>query len=155
MIGEPELIRVTAIDLFTKKTLIDNLVYPSVPMSHFNSRYSGVTGRDMDLARRSKTCYYGRDKAREALWKFVDQNTIVVAHSGHNDLNALRWLHSRVIDTFLLERSLDGKVDGGKSLKNLCEKRLGLAIQNARGHDSLEDALACRELLNWWVLKSP
>lgn len=154
-IGEPELIRVTAVDLFTRATLIDNLVSPSVPMAHFSTRYSGVTWTDMDKARRARTCFFGRDSAREALWKFVDQDTIVVAHSGYNDLNALRWLHSRVIDTFMLERYTGVKMDGGHSLKNLCNKRLGLSIQNGLGHDSLEDALACRELLHWWASSIP
>ncbi|KAL2012096.1 hypothetical protein VTN00DRAFT_4814 [Thermoascus crustaceus] len=186
--GESELIRLTAVDYFTGETLIDSLVYPSVPMRHFNTRYSGVTRGMIEAARRKRTCLMGRDAARQQLWRFVGPETIVVVHGGNNDFLALRWIHTRVVDTFLVEgvwkkrerekeeqkekeqqqeqgeeegrkekeekkKRPDGKGEGGgRSLKSLADVRLGWKIQCGRnGHDSLEDALACRALVDWYV----
>ncbi|KAL7268411.1 hypothetical protein RUND412_008968 [Rhizina undulata] len=41
---------------------------------------------------------------------------------------------------------------GKKCLKSLSKEILGKNIQKKRGHCSLEDAFACRELVHWWVL---
>ncbi|KAL2001762.1 hypothetical protein VTN02DRAFT_1286 [Thermoascus thermophilus] len=161
--GESELIRLTAVDYFTGETLVDSLVYPRVPMRHFNTRYSGVTRGMLEAARRSGTCLVGRDAARERLWRFVGPETIVVVHGGHSDFLALRWIHPRAVDTFLVEgvwrekqlkkkKSPEDKGQGGRSLKHLAEVRLGWKIQCGKnGHDSLEDALACRALVDWYV----
>lgn len=189
--GESELIRLTAVDYFTGETLVDSLVYPSVPMRHFNTRYSGVTRGMIEAACRKKTCLMGRDAARERLWRFVGPETIVVVHGGNSDFLALRWIHTRVVDTFLVEgawkkrekekglekekeqeqkqaqgeeegekekeeeekkKSPEGKGEGGRSLKHLADVRLGWKIQCGKnGHDSLEDALACRALVDWYV----
>lgn len=152
--GEPQLIRLTLVDFFTGETLIDSLVKPSVPMSHYNTKYSGVTAADMRKAESSGSCIRGRDAAREHIWKYVGPETIVIMHGGQNDLCALRWIHLTVIDSFLLERFVS-PVEGGKSLKNLSSRRLGRVIQKGKGHCSLEDALACRELVHWHSCQIP
>ena len=149
--GDAELIRLTAIDFFTGAVLLDSLVSPTIKMLHYNTRYSGVTRKDMDEAIRKGTCIFGRDVAREKLWEVIGPETIVVTHGGNNDMTALRWIHPHLIDTFLLEMMTGMKIEGGHSLKNLCAKKLGLSVQNGRGHDSLEDALACRELCHYWA----
>jgi RNA exonuclease 1 len=101
--GDSELIRVTLIDFFSSAILIDKLVYPSIPMRHYNTRYSGVTQSDMADAVHTRTCFFGRDEARRAVWDYVAPWTVVVGHSVSNDLVALRWIHSRVVDTYLNE----------------------------------------------------
>jgi RNA exonuclease 1 len=145
--GETELIRLTALDYFTEKILIDKLVKPSVPMKHFNTRYSGITAADMRTAVNRRQCFFGRDAARNQLWEFIDPDTIVMVHGGNNDLSALRWIHPLVIDSFILD-SYGPKTEGGRSLKNLCSQILHMSVQAGKGHDSLEDALACRELIH-------
>ncbi|OAX77254.1 hypothetical protein ACJ72_08450 [Emergomyces africanus] len=236
--GDSELIRVTLIDYFSAAVLIDSLVYPNVKMQHYRTRFSGVTRRDMETARRAGTCIMGRDQARSAVWRYVGPETVVVGHSAHNDLESLRWIHSAVIDTYIIEAPLqkekekedgskkvadnqlkDGKVVAGQdktsllpekpeedeheqnedgdgesdegnaapkessnsvgtldeafpgktiqeprkkknkgsgklSLKTLARERLGRAIQDAgkRGHDSLEDAFAARDLAHWHIV---
>ncbi|TQV98272.1 hypothetical protein V2A60_007973 [Cordyceps javanica] len=206
--GESELIRVSAVDFFTRRVLVDSLVWPEVRMAHFNTRYSGVSRPSMEAARRAGRTLGGRAGARAALWRFVDPHTIVVGHSANSDLNALRWIHPIVIDTLLLEmhiqppppddhhhhrnrrsRSKNGDtVDDadehqqpplaspppptpptgqespkedrpkypGLSLKALAAERLKRRIQIAgQGHDSLEDALATRDLLLWHMIHKP
>jgi RNA exonuclease 1 len=190
--GDSELIRLTLIDYFSSSILIDSLVHPDVEMQHYNTRYSGVTRKDMNLALRRRDCIMGRDSAREAVWNFVGPNTVVVGHSLHNDLTALRWIHPVVVDTFLIEsikareemdkgtkregelasspaipakmaqspgenqhaRRKRAKGSGELSLKTLAMRRLGREIQAAgkRGHDSLEDAMAARDLANWHIV---
>lgn len=205
--GESELIRLTVIDFFTRETLLDSLVFPSVPMAHYNTRFSGVTFKAMDNARRNRTCLFGRDAARQAIWAFADADTFVVAHGGNGDMTSLRWIHTRMIDTLDIEtrlwkkakaaqeaaqESLDEEMEQlhiqeeqrraevaeqtgvpaepvvtfhnaerpeiklehpGLSLKTLAKARLDRTIQNTKtGHDSLEDALATRDVLAWHVL---
>lgn len=199
--GDSELIRVTLIDYFSSEVLVDKLVYPDVAMEHYNTRFSGVTRKDMENARRSGQCLMGKKRAREAIWKFVGPHTIVVGHSAHNDLTAMRWTHNVVVDTWLVEsenkkakeveanakaerdrkeqevsqtqsspsEDLDKvqeaqqhkespkkkvKGSGTLSLKTLTWERLRREIQTAgrKGHDSLEDAIATRDLAHWNVL---
>ena len=150
--GESELIRVSLIDYFSGEVLLDSLVYPSVPMLHFNTKYSGVTRGMIEYARQRGHCIWGRDQARQLLWRYINSDTIVVLHGGKGDLLALRWIHEAVIDTYMVESS---RKDGceKRSLKYLAEAVLGVAIQRGAGHDSVEDAMACRGLVHWYVGK--
>jgi DNA polymerase III epsilon subunit-like protein len=111
----------------------------------------------MNEAVRRGTCLFGRDAARTALWKHIGPETIVVVHGGHNDFNSLRWIHANVIDTFMLESYTGIKTLGGNSLKNLCKTKLEVDVQDISktGHCSLEDAMACRELVHNWILQIP
>lgn len=190
--GDSEVIRVTLIDYFSSDILIDSLVYPDVEMAHYNTRFSGVTKKDMEFARARGKCFRGRNKARAGVWQFVGPDTVVVGHSPNNDLTAMRWIHSVVVDTFLIESTIpkDPKGDvakeekppepstvvlmdnavslnkdqqtppkrrkgsGTRSLKTLSMVRLGREIQTGgkKGHDSLEDAVATRDLAHWHVV---
>jgi RNA exonuclease 1 len=184
--GDSELIRITLVDYFSSAILIDSLVYPNVEMLHYNTRFSGVTRKDMEIARSTNRCIRGRDNARFAVWRFVGPKTVVIGHSANNDLSALRWIHPVVVDTFSIlsahrnatrEKAADDKKDnnqpavpkpggtangakpkrrkgcGELSLKALAKERLGREIQMAgnRGHDSLEDAIAARDLVHWII----
>ena len=217
--GDSELIRVTVIDYFTTETLIDKLVFPTVPMHHLSSAYSGVTWAMLNAAAAKGECIHGRAAALEEVWKFVGPETIVVAHSGYNDLASLRWRHYRIVDTYLIDaiperekererirelnkligeqKAVDSKkpdqagkettktteppfqgqsdkvtsekTDSAKtqgqqytprkvksrgpfSLQTLAKTRLDRDIQTgSKGHDSLEDALATRDLAHWHV----
>lgn len=179
------------VDFFSGATLIDSLVYPTMRMAHYNTRFSGVTRQAMEDARRHRKCILGRDAARQAVYKFVGPETIVIGHAGHQDLTSLRWTHHRVVDTLIIEtkkRRLEADLaqrqewyksentaneeseavspnveneginaatapqEGGVSLKALTLSRLDRVIQvKGRGHDSLEDALATRDLLHWHI----
>jgi len=150
--GDNELIRLTLIDYFSSDVLIDKLVWPDVQMLHMNTKWSGVTWKMMNEARNKRKCVFGWKNARSLVWKFVSPETIVIGHGVQSDLTSLRWIHPRLIDTLIVERGNDDKKTG-LSLKKLAEERLGRAIQQGRGHDSLEDAIATRDLLHWNVLK--
>ncbi|RFN42555.1 rna exonuclease 3 [Fusarium flagelliforme] len=151
--GDSELIRLTLIDYFSRQVLIDNLVWPDVLMSHLNTKYSGVTWQSMREARNAKRCIFGRKNARALVWKFVSPETIVIGHGASSDLTSLRWIHPQIIDTLIVEgNNHDGKTNG-LSLKKLAELRLQRIIQKGKGHDSLEDAIATRDLLHCNVVR--
>ncbi|KAF5708267.1 RNA exonuclease 3 [Fusarium globosum] len=150
--GDNELIRLTLIDYFSSDVLIDKFVWPDVPMQHLNTKWSGVTWKMMNEARNKRKCVFGWKNARSLVWKFVSSETIVIGHGVQSDLTSLRWIHPRLIDTLIVERDNDDKKTGF-SLKKLAEERLGRAIQQGRGHDSLEDAIATRDLLHWNIFK--
>jgi RNA exonuclease 1 len=194
--GESELIRVSVVDYFTGAILLDKLVYPDVKMKHYNTRYSGVSFRDMQAAVRKRSCLFGRAAARRAVWNCVGVDTIVVGHDAQSDLTSLRWIHPLVVDTFMVEEEIARKIkdrltreankhqeeldlkrleeaapgeeppamqseeaaeierriktEFGLSLKFLAKKRLNRTIQiKNQGHDSVEDALAARDILHW------
>ncbi|KAJ9608536.1 hypothetical protein H2200_007524 [Cladophialophora chaetospira] len=135
----PELIRFSVVDFFSGENLIDSLVFPDVHLRSLSTPWSGVTWDMMWKAVNAATCFFGRDAAREGLWKFVGPATIVIMHAGENDMNVLRCIHPRIIDTQMLE-------GGQVGLRNLCARMTGISIQNGAGHDSLEDTLATREI---------
>jgi len=151
--GDCELIRLTLIDYFSNQVLIDKLVWPDILMSHLNTRYSGVTWKSMREARNAKRCVFGRKNARALIWKFVTPETIVIGHGASSDLTSLRWIHPRIIDTLIVEGNNHNGNTNGLSLKKLAELRLQRVIQKGKGHDSLEDAIATRDLLHWNVLR--
>ncbi|KAF5594277.1 RNA exonuclease 3 [Fusarium pseudocircinatum] len=132
--------------------LIDKIVWPDVPMQHLNTKWSGVTWKMMHEARNKRKCVFGWRNARSLIWKFVGPETIVIGHGVKSDLTSLRWIHPRLIDTLIVEGN-NRETTTGLSLKKLAEERLGRVIQQGKGHDSLEDAIATRDLLHWNVLK--
>ena len=186
---ESELIRVTLVDFFSGEALIDKLVLPHVRLRSFSTAFSGVTKADMEAARRSSQCFWGKDAAREAVLGFVGPQTIVVGHGAGGDFSSLRWIHNRIIDTLIIEAARRKQLESlteqmnalsvgvteesndpfddaatarsqghctfnpdGLSLKALTLKRLGREIQSGNnGHDSLEDAIAARDLVNYLV----
>lgn len=183
--GESELIRISMINYFTGAVLVDSLVWPDVPMAHFNTRFSGVTRQAMNEARRRRACLFGRHGAREAIWNHVGPETVVIGHSLNSDLTSLRWIHHRVVDTLMVEdpfaradrqrlerletehaqailEARENKRPAppapkaqhpGCSLKALSKAYLKRDIQfKGRGHDSLEDATATRDLLHWHIV---
>ncbi|PHH75872.1 hypothetical protein CDD80_2008 [Ophiocordyceps camponoti-rufipedis] len=181
--GDSELIRLSVIDYFSRRVLLDRLVLPDVRMSHFNTKFSGISRQMMNDALRHGNCFLGRDEARIATMELLGPNTIVVGHALHQDLTSLRWIHPLVIDTLLIEKkrrqvkreaqeaeaaaqgaatqqekkSEDNKEappkpEAGLSLKALSKEKLNREIQlKGKGHDSVEDALATRDLLHWYM----
>ncbi|KAK8067235.1 hypothetical protein PG997_013982 [Apiospora hydei] len=174
--GESELIRVSVVDYFTSAVLLDSLVWPDAKMKDLNTPFSGVSWKALNDARRNKTCLFGREKARKAVWSLLGPDTVVIGHGANNDLNILRWIHPNIVDTLLVEQSLrdqekeskekdtkekdqqdaetkpSGGGGGSMSLKKLARERLDRAIQvKGKGHDSIEDSIATRDILHWHV----
>ncbi|SPO01000.1 uncharacterized protein DNG_03748 [Cephalotrichum gorgonifer] len=177
VMGDMELISLAAIDYFTGEVLINSLVSPLVSMRHYNTQYSGISGKDMHEARKAKACFRGRNQARKALYPFIGPDTIIIGHALENDLNALRLIHPRVVDTQIVASNLasarrdahkmlqaqegsggDGMAgayttgyQNNRGLKSLAWECLRRNIQTG-GHDALEDVRATRDLLQWHLV---
>lgn len=106
LVGDVELIRLSAIDYFTGEVLVNNLVEPDLPMRNLNTKFSGVTFAQLNRAIKAGHCLRGKSGAREALWRFVGPETIIVGHAVNNDLRALHLIHPRVVDSYLVENNI-------------------------------------------------
>lgn len=85
-----ELIRLTAVDQ-DMKVLLDELVLPSNMIIDLNTAYSGI--------KTLEGVKYDLDGLRKELFKYIDQDTVIVGHGLENDMNALRIIHTKIIDT--------------------------------------------------------
>ena len=110
----------------------------------------------MSKAVRDGTCLFGAEAVRDKLFEFVGPETIVIAHAGRHDLNVIRWIHPLIVDTQIVNtQSHRGKArDCRHALRDLCYDNFGISIQiGNKGHYSLEDALATRELAHMFVFR--
>ena len=74
------------------------------------------------------------------LLSIIHEDDIIVAHSGENDLKALRLVHNNIVDTSVIFRGDNGRK---YSLKHLSNVLLQKQIQSSSaGHCSKEDAEA-------------
>ena len=94
------------LDYFSGEVLINKIVWPDPSMVHYNTAQTGIRYGDLMKAKRDGTALRGRNKARRAMYEFVGPDTIVVGHALHHYLRALRFLHSRVVDTEIIGREL-------------------------------------------------
>ncbi|KAI1378145.1 ribonuclease H-like protein [Hypoxylon crocopeplum] len=152
--GRDELARLCAVDIISGEVLIDTLVSPTEVVFDWRSRYSGVTGAKMALAKASGEALNGWPAARTQLFRYADADTIFVGHALNNDLKVLHVSHKRVVDSgILVAEAVFGRGNGIPrrwGLKTLSRDLLGVTIQSSRGgHDCLEDTLASRELVLW------
>lgn len=86
---------------------------------------------------------------QERLLKLFTANTILVGHSLDSDLKALKFTHPYIVDTSIIYPHPRGP-PMKSSLKWLCQKYLNREIQKghgSKGHNSVEDAQACLDLV--------
>lgn len=165
-----ELVRVTATSWPDGAVLLDVLVHPLGVILDLNSRYSGVFPEDLVRAvpwargwtppdqepgeRKILQKVSSPEAARDLLFNFINPDTILLGHGLENDLNAMRMVHPRIVDTILLYPHRRG-LPVRNSLRVLMEQHLNRRIQvdNGDGHDSAEDARAAGDLARLKVSK--
>lgn len=147
---------VCAVDVLTGETLLNTYVDPVSKVLAWRSTVSGVTRQSMSEAIEQGQALRGWVAAREALWEFIDAETIIVGHALQNDLNVLGIFHPRIVDTAILaSQAVFPETEGKKfpesyGLKRLLLSWLNMTIQTGKkGHDCWEDTLATRELAIW------
>ena len=74
--------------------------------------------------------------AKQEMMKFIDGDTVLLGHSLDNDLQALKLIHKKIIDTSVLFASKTGKKP---SLKELAFSYAKLSIQSVNHHLKRED----------------
>ncbi|KAF7989508.1 hypothetical protein HCN44_008182 [Aphidius gifuensis] len=139
-----ELTRITVIDEDCN-VVYETLVKPDNPIIDYNTRFSGITEKNMKGVTTSL-----RD-VQAVLLTMLSEFTIVIGHSLDSDFKALKLIHNTIVDTSFMFPHKNG-FPQKRALRNLCSEYLRKIIQNdVDGHDSKEDAVACMELIQWKV----
>lgn len=141
-----ELARVTVVGI-DGRLVYDVYVRPENEIVDYNTRYSGITARDMRNS--TKTL----KDVQNDLMGFINADTILIGHALENDLRVLKMMHYSVIDTAVAFPHYNG-LPFRRSLKSLVSCFLRREIQcSEKGHDSVEDSQACMDLMLWRVRK--
>ncbi|KAJ9627321.1 hypothetical protein H2203_003783 [Taxawa tesnikishii (nom. ined.)] len=135
------LARVSLID-WDGNVILDELVRPPGSVKDYLTQYSGITKEMLDPVTTTLSDIH------QKLSEILTPQTILAGHSLDSDLKALKMSYPFIIDTALLYPHPKGPPQKS-SLKWLSQKYLSREIQNRgpKGHDSVEDALACLDLI--------
>ncbi|EDO17720.1 hypothetical protein Kpol_1033p25 [Vanderwaltozyma polyspora DSM 70294] len=132
-----EMIRLTIVDFFSLQTLFDEIIQPIGDIIDLNTQFSGVHGIDRNTA-----LTYQAAIGRVLCNQLINKNSILIGHGLENDLNVLRIVHHKVIDTAIIYSK--GKFK--PSLKNLVFEHIDRKIQTGE-HDSSEDAIGSMDVI--------
>lgn len=150
-----ELAYLSAIDFLTSEVLIDSFVAPTGTVVCWRTKFSGIDADNMGEAVRNGKALRGWYAARDKLWEFIDDQTVLVGHALQNDLQVLGIFHPRIVDSSILTAEAvfntlqpDVKFPRVWGLKKLAKVLLGQDIQTSdKGHSALEDAYAARSIV--------
>ncbi|CAN9339893.1 unnamed protein product [Alternaria alternata] len=130
-------------------TALDKLVKPDVTIKDYLTQWSGITAAMLQDVTTTLA-----DIQKELL-ELITPRTILVGHSLNSDLNALKLTHPFIIDTGILYPHPRGP-PYKQSLKWLAQKYLKREVQKgSSGHDSVEDARTCLDLVKQKCEKGP
>lgn len=139
-----ELLRITAIDFFSGEEVIDILVRPKGKVLDLNTRWSGIA----DIKEEAMSF----EDSITLLGEVLDSNTVLVGHGLENDMNAMRLIHPKIVDTAVLFPRHKATPTFRFALKQLAFQYLGRNIQVGE-HDSGEDSLAAIDVTKHFIEK--
>ncbi|SZF06076.1 unnamed protein product [Blumeria hordei] len=127
--------------------LMDELVKPAEPITNYLTQYSGITENML------KNVTTSLSDIQEKLLQIIHSHTILIGHSLNSDLTALKITHPHIVDTAIIFPHPRGP-PLKSSLKFLAQRYLNREIQKGHGatgpgagHDSIEDAKTCLDLV--------
>ncbi|KAJ5628482.1 ExonucleaseRNase T/DNA polymerase III [Penicillium lividum] len=158
--GRQTLAFLTAINFLTGEVLINQYVNPIEDVIDWRFEFSGVTETIMASAVASGEAFRSWRGARDKLWEFMDDSTVLVGHSLNYDLEVLGMSHAKVVDSAILVSETvypsiisTTPLPRQWALKTLAQDFLSLAIQNSNfGHSALEDTYAARDVVIWCIM---
>ncbi|KAI3320890.1 ribonuclease H-like domain-containing protein [Xylariaceae sp. AK1471] len=147
--GDSEVILLCVTDYVTGAVLLNRFVCPRTTITQMRSSIHGITKSMLNEAISQGQALSGWEGARSELWKYINDNTILIGHALEHDLDALRIIHPRVVDSGILSRNAVGIRRIRWGLHTLCSELLNIEIRKNKGgiHDCLEDVLATREVV--------
>ncbi|XP_017112769.1 uncharacterized protein LOC108136242 isoform X3 [Drosophila elegans] len=125
----------------------EHFVRPECDIIDYNTRYSGITERDLRSGAKSLA------EVQRDLLELIAADTILIGHGLDNDLRALRLVHNTLIDTSISFPHCSG-FPYRRALRHLTKVHLKREIQSGdgtTGHSSFEDSRACMELMLWRI----
>lgn len=135
-----------ASDYLTGKVIINRYVNPCERITQMRTEIHGISRTTLEAAISHGQTLVGWAGARQELWKHIDADTILIGHALHNDLDSLRMIHHRVVDSGIMSRNAIGFNRIKRGLPALCgELFLNMDFRKGRIHDCWEDVLATRE----------
>ncbi|KAF1963022.1 hypothetical protein CC80DRAFT_399135 [Byssothecium circinans] len=161
--GRQDVVKISAIDVLSCRVLLDHLVCtdPTETVKDWRTKTTGMTSwKDMEAARQEGyKVLKGWKAARAALWKFIDNETIVVGLNLRNDMDALRMIHGRAVDIAKsVEKAADGALSKQQlSLESICRDfpAVHLVSHPRYGQDVLQSAFGVRETILWMLKHEP
>ena len=148
--NEQALTRISLVN-WDGETVMDEFVMPDKPIIDYLTPYSGITPEKLHNIRTTLK------NIQDRLLKTITPKHILIGHSLNSDLTALRLTHPFIIDTSILYPHPRGP-PMKSSLKWLAQKYLNREIQKGHGtdgHDSIEDAKACLDLVKLKCERGP
>ncbi|ESW27885.1 hypothetical protein PHAVU_003G240600 [Phaseolus vulgaris] len=139
--GTEAVVKVCVVD-HNLEAKLNEFVKPDQNIVDYRTEITGVCSKDLEAV----TCSLA--DIQKSMKKLLSKGTILVGHSLHNDLRALKLDHVRVIDTSFIFQSSDGSMHRRPSLNSLCQAVLGCGVrEKGAPHNCLDDACAAMKLV--------